>query len=220
MKLLKRLAAAVAVVALMASVGVSSAPATALCKTQITEGCTKTGQDYGIGTTIHLVRQSGKHVTVNAAWTDVTCKKSTMHGKTNTKGSETEAVKGPIEVLTLEQCSCAGGSDGSAHPVVLDPGSFALHHITGTDNATVTSYDLKVTANCTSLGTQCIFGTKAEGTVLGTLTGGNPATATANATVNHSAGTNDEGSFLCGSTAKWEAAYEITEPNPVWVATD
>lgn len=139
-------------------------------------------------------------------------------GKTeNTGGSESQ-VKLSVGSLTFGECSCAGGVVGNTHLAALETGSLEIQRISGADDGTLTGKGQKITFNCTSLGTQCIFGTKVEGTDLGTLTGGNPATIDESATVNWFSGTNDEGSFLCGSTAKFEAAYEVTGPKPLHVA--
>lgn len=107
---------------------------------------------------------------------------------------------------------------GSAHVTLLESGELEVHHISGTDDGTLTGKSTKLTVNCTPAVTQCIFGTNGEGTDLGALTGGNPAALDGGATVSWLSGTNDEGSFICGSTAKWEGAYEITSPKPLHVA--
>lgn len=204
---------------LTAFFGAGSASATVLCKTTMTSECAIASWTHATGTTLHAVLDPGAHATLNAVWTDVTCKKSTIHAKTDNQGSATETVRALIESLTFEECECTGAGAGTALPTVLAKGELEIHYISGTHTATVTSIGTKVTFNCTPLGTQCIFGTKAEGTDVGTLTSGNPATVDEAGTVNWSSGTNDEGSFLCGSTAKWEGTYEITEPKPLYVAT-
>lgn len=208
--------AAVAVGAFMAFIGAGIASGTVLCKETWTTTCTATNKEYNGGQPIHIVLQVGKHATLNAAWTDVTCKTSTLQGEIASVASTGAATVINLSSVSWGECSCAGGSVGTAHPKTLETGSLAVSHINGSDDGTATGTGQKITYDCTPLGTQCIFGT--TNAHLGALTGGNPATISANATVNHYNGPDDEGVFICGSTAKWEGAYEITSPKALYVS--
>lgn len=213
MKYLKLVVMAAIAAMTLTGLAPGTASATVGCKTTTTP-CT---DKYPAGTEAHVQLVTGTKAIVNAVWTDVECGSTTGKGTLTKAGSATETVSGPIETWTAGECKCAGSAAGSAHVTFLQTGSLEGHHISGTENGTVTGFNQTITVNCTPLGTQCIFGTKGEGTHLGVMTGGTNPTIHGAATINHFAGTNDEGTFLCGSTAKWEAQYEVTSPKPVYV---
>ncbi|HEU4599703.1 MAG TPA: hypothetical protein VFS26_08145 [Solirubrobacterales bacterium] len=218
MKHLKMLGlVAVAAVALTAAGAGGTASATVLCKTTLTTGCAAAGWDYAKGTAVHIALEVGQHATLNAFWTDVTCRKTTIELKLANTGGASETVIGNIESLTPEECSCAGGPVGTAHATTISTGSGEIHYISGTHDGTLTGSGTVITLNCTNLGTQCRFGT-GSGIHIGTLTSGDPATADGVATLVSSSGTGDEGIFICGSSATWEAKYEVTAPKPLYIA--
>lgn len=196
MKIMKMLGlAAIAAAALMAFVGAGTASAgTVLCKTT-TLPCK---EDYPAGTTIHAELATG-HATLKAGFANITCKKSTVQGKTET----TTTPEGKISKLTFEEC-------GEAKVVVLNPGRLQIHHTGGhVGNLTVSETEVTVSVG----GVSCTYG----GTITSglTVTGGSPASMIANeANIPKVAG-----GFLCANPAKWTAHYKVTTPNPLFIST-
>jgi len=98
-----------AATALMAFVGASTVSATVLCKTPGTGSPTGTtcpaNQAYPAGTEIHAVTEGNIVLTAGNEFTEITCKKGTIKGKTLNEGSATETVKGEVEKWTFEECS-------------------------------------------------------------------------------------------------------------------
>ncbi|MDQ3724769.1 MAG: hypothetical protein M3335_02580 [Actinomycetota bacterium] len=211
MKYVKTLGlAAVAAMALMAFFGASSASATVLCKTTITEGCVSSGQHYPAGTQIVATSTNTK---LTAGSATVSCAHSEVKGKTSNTGSASETVFGPISTLTFTTCS------STVH--VLNPGSLEVHHLNKTAEkprqmGSLTSKNAAVTVNI--FGVSCVYGTSAAGTNLGVITdnaGSNPSTTTVDiaTTVERK-----EGGFLCPSTGVWEGTYTITSPHSLFIA--
>jgi hypothetical protein len=230
MKYVKMLGlAAVAAAALMAFVGASTASATVLCKTPGTGTPTGTtcpaNQAYPAGTEIHAVSEGNLVLTTGSEFTEITCKKGTVKGKTSNEGSATETVSGAAETITWEECSTP---NGACTVTTLKPGTLEVHWIEGVDknekgevtavtgshNGTLTSNGAEITSSCASIfgNIHCIY--KAAEEDLGTVTGGNPATADFESTPVNIIAT----SGLCPSGPKWDAKYEITSPNPLYVA--
>jgi hypothetical protein len=216
MKYLKMLGlAAVAAMALMAFLGASSASATVLCTATETP-CTGTHlitptNDKWLHAVLeklnpeepsaaaYLLSTSGAGSTT--AEPLVKCTESTVTAESEETGDATHTAKGLVTSLTF------GGCEGTTVDV-LAAGTLEVHHIANTDNGTVTSKNAEVTVN---IGVSCTYGSGA-GTDIGTLTGGPMATMDISAVVNKVAG-----SFLCPSTAIWEAKYTVTEPEPLYV---
>lgn len=106
--------------------------------------------------------------------------------------------KGPA--TSISQTGCTNGW----HVTVISAGSFEIHYISGSFNATVTSNG--TTFEATRFGITCRYATTA--TDIGTITGG------LNSTLHLSAGIPfHSGSGLCGSGATtWTGNYEVTTP--------
>lgn len=206
MKHLKMLGlAALAVAAVMAFIGASSASATVLCKTTPVSNSCPSGWDYPAETTIHATVEGTVHLV--AGFVNDTCANGTVRGKTANTGGASETVNGSIEVLTFEECTCP--------TTVITKGSLEIHWIPGSNNGTLTGRGSEVTVNCS--GVTCTYGTAANGTDLGKATGS--ATDTEKATMDISATLPKlAGSFLCPSTGEWTGAYWVTEPVPLWFA--
>lgn len=207
MKFLKMLGvAAIAAAAMTAFAGATTASATVLCK--VTSTPCGAANHYPAGTSVKGQLKPGTTAELQSIWTTIECNKAELAGKSSNTGSSTETVTGLIEVLAFEECSCAGGP---VHITVLEKGSVEIHHITGTDNATVTAKNSKVTVKCTALGSSCIFGTSATGTDMGEITGGTePAEMHPKTTLTWISG--DAGAFICGSTSTWSGEFELIEP--------
>ncbi len=226
MKYVKMLGlAAVAAAALMAFVGAGTASATVLCATEPvangagTEHATcPEGWAYGAGTVIHAVLDPEQHATLTDGEGNkiITCKKSTVKGKTTNEGTATETPDGPIEVLTFEECTSPFLGNTACTVKTLKGGELEVHWDIDTVNGTLTSRNAEVTTNCNSIfGTiHCIFTT--VNTDVGTLTGGNPATLDAESNKISQVATN----ALCPGEARWDAKYEVTEPKPLYVANE
>ena len=228
MKYVKMLGlAAVAAAALMAFVGASTASATVLCKVEGTGPPTGTtcpaNSAYPAGTEVHAVLDPGtgpaKLVT---SFKTIECKASTVKGSTSNEGSATETVKGTIEAknLTFSECNC--------EVKVLAGGSLEIHWGETIENekkekewrgdtghdATLTSTGAEVTSECSTVFglVHCIY--KTNGTTLGVLTHGNPATMDIENSNIPRLVTNP----LCAEKAEWSAKYEVTTPKPLFVA--
>jgi hypothetical protein len=186
--------AAVVAAVLMALVGMGTASATKLYSG---------GGPLGSGTTLHAVLEAS--TVVQAGFGNIACHGSTIHVGTTNEGGATETVLGPISTLTFE--ACTGNT-----VTVLSKGALEIHHIPGTTNGTVTSSDSEWTLISHSSGVHCIY--KTEGTDLGVLTGNTsgPATLDVEATI-----VRVPTSFLCASSAKMTAKYDVTSPSPLWV---
>ena len=205
--------AAVAAAALMAFVGASSASATVLCKTNPVAEKTGTvcpsSWAYGANTTIHAVLKAGTKAKLVTSFKTIECSKSTVHGDTTNEGSATETVDGPITILTFEECNCEVVE-------VKKPGSLEIHWIENSHNGTLTSSGAEVTTICSSVfgKVHCVYTTNE--THLGVLDGGAPAIMTIkNAKIPVDAANSDK---LCPEKSEWTAEYEVTEPNPLYVA--
>lgn len=204
--------AVVAAAALAALVGVGTASATVLCKTEPTGGGTGTkgttcpeGWAYTAGTEIHGVLDPGTKSVTTTLYLNIECEESTFAGATTNEGSETETVQINVTTWTFGKCNC--------EVKILSTGSLEIHWVADSFNGTVTSTGLEETVTCgTVFGSiHCIYRT--SNTDLGTMTAGTPATIDiANAELLRTA-TNE----LC-DTDHWDAKYEITSPKPFYVA--
>jgi len=226
MKYVKMLSlATVAAAALMAVVGASTASASVLCKTKPVANGAGTanatcpeGWAYPVGTEIHGVLDPEQHFTLTDGEGNktLTCKQSTVKGKTTNEGNSTETVNGVIETLTFERCTSPFLGETACTITTIKGGTLELHWMGDTFNGTLTSDGAEVTTTCSSIfgSIHCIFTTVK--TDIGVLTGGNPATLDIeNARISQSP-TNS----LCPAEAKWDAKYEITEPKPLYLANE
>ena len=191
MKYIKMLGlAAVAAMGLMAFAGSASA-------TELYNGATTVKS----GTVLDFSLKSGTSalLTETGGSTLDTCTGSTVKGKVTNAGSSTTTVTGENTSITWTGCTFPTTT------VVL--GKLEAHHVTGTTNATLTAdAEIGVTINTVFFGS-CVYGVK-TGTDLGLVTGGNPATFTANAVAVKLSGS----AFACPETSKWQASYTSTEP--------
>jgi hypothetical protein len=199
--------AAVAAMALMASIGAGTASATVLCNVNIlTTGCTTATppQHYPAGTPIHASLPTGNEALLETTGGTILdrCKKSTIKGEVKNAGSSTTTVSGPIQTLTWEECTT------TTNTVIT--GELEIHHIAGTDNGTLTAKNTQVTV--VVFGESCIYGAGA-GLDLGTLKGGSPATISINTIVKKVGG-----GGLCPAETRWTASYTVNEPNPLYVS--
>ena len=211
MKYLKMLSlAAIAAASLMALVGVGSASAAELCSTSTTP-CS--GTKYESGTPLHANLESGTKATLTNSITNVTCEASTVEGKTTSNGGSGVAITGEITNLTFTtNCKTASGTActvtviNKPYPATISGGGTAAgatSTLTVSDpsgaGATVVCGFL---INCTFTTTDASLSVKNEAD-------GSP-TATASVILTRSGG-------ICPSTSTWDAAYDITNPSPLFI---
>jgi hypothetical protein len=138
-----------------------------------------------------------KHVLLHNDTANIECE-STVEGDVTTHGTGVTA-GGPIDILSFFNCTGGWTVD------VVTNGSLEIHTTStaGHGKGTLTSTGATVVA--TGFGISC--GYQTNNTHIGTVTGGNPATLTIEASIpRHS------GSFLCGGgNANWTGAYVTTQ---------
>lgn len=207
MKYVKTLSlAAIAAAALTAFIGAGTASATVLCKVEPTGSPTGTvcppGNAYSAGTELHMSLAEPAKLTSKMFTYE--CKAGTLKGKTGNEGSATETVKVPLETMTFSQCNC--------ETKVLKPGTLEIHWISGTRNGTVTISGEEETFTCNTIfgGIHCLItpSTHDIGTIIG---GKQPEQKTENRQV-------DPTNILCDENPEWDGRYQVTSPNPLWIA--
>jgi len=205
MKYVKMLGlAAVAALALMAFVGVGSASATTLCKTNSTPCPAEWKVKKGDKLTASLDPKTT--ALLQAGFANVTCTESHVEGTVENEGSETETVSGPVTSVTFGSCNC--------EEVKVNVGGSLELHYTEKMNGTLTSKGATATVKCA--GVTCKYKTAASGTHMGTLTGSDATGGAATLDIaTHLE--KHEGSFLCANSAEWTASYVVTTPNPLYV---
>jgi len=188
--------AAMAAMALMAFAGAGTASASVLCQTA-TNPCTS---PYSNGTTIEATLESGSTATLRDTSSSIvnTCTGSSVSGSL-TNGSSTATAKGAVETKNLTWSGCTAEAT-----TTVTPGEIEIHATTS-GNGTVTAKGLVVTQRVSGLSCSYTAGT---GINLGSYT---ESTKTINVNVVVSKDSNHS-SFLCPSTAVWEAKYVITKP--------
>jgi hypothetical protein len=203
MKYIKMLGfAAVAATALMAFLGAGTAAASqsVLCKTAVNP-C-PTAEIYGVGTVLDFSLKSGTSalLTETGGGTLDTCTESTVKSKiTVAGGTEGKTATGENTSITWGKCTFP--------TVTVTLGKLKIDPIEKTTNGTLTAdSEIGVTINTVFFGS-CVYGVK-EGSVIGTLTSGAPASFDANATAVKLSGS----AFACPETSKWTATYVATEP--------
>jgi hypothetical protein len=198
MKYIKMLGlAAVAAAALMAFVGAGTASAAGvLCSAQ--EAPCGAGNKWGTQTlefsasASTLLRETSLGETIN------TCRKSFVSG-TITNGNSSSNASGSISSLTWTECTWTTTTVANGGLEVVSAGSH--------DGAVRANAEVKVTISIPFFGS-CVYGVTA-GTILGTITEGNPATFDSNAVVSKSSGS----SITCPNTANWTGTYTQTVPS-------
>lgn len=202
MKYLKMLSlAAVAALAVMASVGGGTASADELCtEPPVGNMCpagkliTEVDLSLTIGTSTKLTTTEG--TTLN------TCTEETLLWKISSQGTGVDPITGPVTAWFR-------GSGSTPCTFTIDTtknGSLSVTNSSGT-SGTVTGISNEVTIN-TGLFGSCVFSTGA-GTKFGTITGGT------NKLVVNTVLTRVSG--LCPSTERWEATYTITNHSVVYI---
>lgn len=127
-----------------------------------------------------------------------TCSASKLKNEITSAGGEETIVTGSNQELTWSSCTFTTKTTSL--------GKLEVKYTSGSNGTVIADSEIAVTVNTVLFGS-CIYGV-AAGTSLGTLTGGSPSTFDANAVVEKRSGS----SFACPSTAKWTATYTNTTP--------
>jgi hypothetical protein len=198
MKHAKALSLAVATAAaLMAFVGVTSASATVLCKTE-TDPC---ASPYGKGTE-WAAELSGKSVFETTAGESLDkCEGSKTSGVIEEAGGSAFTVKMSAGI-TWNVCDVV--------TVTVKAGTLEIHKIAGTWEGTITGKGGEVTVGL--FGGTCSF-TTGNGIDIGTLKPGLPPRFILNPKLKKSAG-----GILCPAEVAWTAEYKFSTPSPVYVS--
>jgi hypothetical protein len=178
----------VATTALMAFVGIASANPVLT---------SPAGTDY----TGELTMTATASLLTQAGFANLTCTESTIKGKVETNNT----TKASWKITTLDYSGC------NAIFNTLSNGSLEItpNAPTGSNKGTLKGFGSEVTVS--TLGVSCVYGT-AAGTTLGTVTGGNPATVSINASM-----PKISGGFLCGNPMSATGAYTVTSPKPLLI---
>src|SRR5690349_740845 len=200
MKYLKMLGvAAVAAAALMAFLGAGSASATVICKNNL--NTEKSSEPYPEGTKGKASAVSSIQAATTEGTVLSTCTGSVVESTLENAGSATTTVKSGVSSITWSGCTVTTDT--------INGGFAELHHIAGTDNGTLTTFNTEVTIN-TGLFGSCVF-TSGNGTDVGTTVGGNPGSLTLNTVFTRKSG-------LCPTSLRVTGKYAATEPKNAWVA--
>lgn len=195
------LVATLALAAMMLA-GAGSVSATVLCKTTTTP-CISS---YGNGTKIAASLSGSMILEVpgeEEPFPFTTCMKTTIKATVVGAGGATTTVTAPVESLTAETCTGMFSA--------LEKGSLEIHHISGSDNGTVTGLSFALTTQLLFFGS-CIYGT-ATATDVGTLVGGELPILKVSEQVIRRPGSGAS----CPNEMRWTGEFKITEPAPLYV---
>jgi hypothetical protein len=148
-----------------------------------------------------VIESSGTNAVLKAGFATVECANSAVSGVVTNAGGASSTVEGDISTLDFTNCNMT--------VTTLKEGTLVVHHISGTKNGTLTSTGAEVKVDNHSV--SCVYGTP-NATDIGTITGGEPATLNASASL-----TKISGGFLCANTAAWTASYTVTNPTSLFV---
>jgi hypothetical protein len=199
MKYLKMLGlAAVAAAALMALAGTGTASATVACK--LTETPCAASNEWEIGTSGLATLKAGTSAVMRTTGGEavITCNKGHVSGKLENKGGPTQTMHQPGSAANVAYEECTQTMD------TIKGGEAELHHIAGTDNATVTLKGFETTV--LTIGVTCTY-TYGTGIDVGVITGGTKPSMDVSAVLPKSAG-----SFLCPTTVTGQFEGTLTEP--------
>jgi hypothetical protein len=190
---------AAATAVMLVIIGVGSASATVLCTSTSTPCSGKV--PWGASVAANLKAGTSTIFETTAGEQIATCTGSSLTGHITNEGSATETVQGPFTGLTWTGCNVP--------TITTNLGSFEIHHISGSDNGTFTSF--LTTIRLTIFGVTCGYDTT-NGVDLGTLSGGTDPVLSISAVL-----PKEVGSFVCPSDIRWTAQYTFTEPVPLYV---
>jgi hypothetical protein len=186
--------------------GAGSASATVLCK--ITATPCGAANHVSAGSLIEAELKPGTAAVLEAPMNPtITCSTGGLVYKTETTGGAASTVAGSTVRWPSLECH-ANGIGADIAVTIL--GQFEFHHISGTENATITAKNVEFWFKYTFLESGWCKAKSPEGsTDFGTLVGGASPTIVVNASFTTS--------FSCGMTANFKAEYTITNPKPLYV---
>lgn len=207
------LLAAMAVTALMVTIGsgTASATPTALCKAPTTFAglpICEPNHLYPAGQNIHAILEPGAAVTIATPNGVVVCTFSTLDANTE---QQTEKPLGAI-VNVLIFGNCHNGEE-EVEVVTVKRGTLDIEIIDlpfWTHNGTLTLTGTEITVLFKKTGAHCFF----DAGHTGVLTGGAMATIDWSGTL---IGTGGNAQCLPGN-ANWNGAYTVTTPEPLWIS--
>ncbi len=198
---------AVAALALVA-LGNASASATTLCSTN-TSACT--GTIYKSGTTISASLKAATIFT--SFFTNITCQKSALGGKTTSNGGAGLPVTASITSLTVEECKTTGLNECTLTAANLPWSASFSANGGGNGSLLLSSSGVGNPAVHLNCGGGAVMDCTVKATTLTlNVTGGNPMATAAGKELPM-----EEEGKLCSKEYKWDVEYEITAPKPLFV---
>jgi hypothetical protein len=203
---------AVAALAVMAFVGVSSAAAAKVCSTTGTGAACAAGHGSELTTQALSAKQAAtRGIKLTSGFITVECDSSIT-------GESTHTGAGVITSLTFSNCNSSLGACASAGANASKAVPYAVSTTaTGGGNGEMTVTANPITGEFVCAGVTCKYTTTKAG-------GGNGKLAvtgsdTAPTVVASSIGlTKEEGSSgFCSATATWEGTYNVTSPTSLWI---
>jgi hypothetical protein len=207
------LLAAVAAMALMATIGAGSASATptALCKAPTTPNGLPLCEGfhlYPAGTNIHAILEAGTKLSIATPNGVVECKMATLNAFTEQQTAMPLGAN--VNALTFGECEDEG------EPVDVEtvkPGTLDIEIIdlpVWTHNGTLTLTGTEIRVLWTFTGDECFY----DAGHTGVLTGGPMATIDWNGIL-----TWTKGNLGCpAGNGNWNGAFTVTSPEPLWVS--
>jgi len=203
---------AVAALAVMAFVGVSSAAAAKVCSTSGTGTACASGHGSELTTQALKASSTGtRSVRLTSGFATVECDSSIS-------GESTHAGAGKITSLTFTNCTSNLGecSSATANASSTNPYTVATTASGGGNGAMIVTA-IPITGQFTCGGVTCKYTASEAGGANGTLavTGSDTAPTVAASGIKLK---KEEGSsFLCSSEATWEGNYAVTSPTSLWI---
>ncbi len=198
--------AAVAAMALMASVGAGTASAKegVLCSTT-TNPCTS---KWAVGTVLDFSAEESTPLEFTSGGLLNTCTGSTVKGKLTANPNGTGTATGENTEITWTGCTHASTTIKNA---AGNFGGLTVEKAAGSSNGTVRADgEIRVTIAGLFPGENCVYGVT-NGTHMGTLKEGNPATMEANTIATKITVAGDSCVFAPAS-ALWKGKYVLTSP--------
>jgi hypothetical protein len=199
MRYLKVLGLVAVAAALMGIAGAGTASATVACK--VTETPCAASNEWELGTFGLASLKAGTSAVMKTTGGEVviTCNGGHVSGTLQNKGGPTETMHQAGSSSNIVYEGCTKTMD------TIKGGEVELHHIAGTDNATVTIKGFETTV--LTVGVTCIY-TYGAGIDAGVITGGTKPSMDVSAVLPKTSGS----SFLCPATVTGQFEGTLTEP--------
>jgi hypothetical protein len=210
--------AAVAAAAAMAFIGASAASAAVLCN-ETPSGSPATCPEAAVYPEGSIIEGTAVNVRFTTSLANVNCQHSTSETETHNVGGSSERVIGTLTDLTFTECQTEGLTPTNCTVTAQSlPYRVEVDWLMGTHDGTFTvkhqlaSGDPAMTVMCSSLISCKLYSPQFDLP----LTGGNPATITAN-----EASIYPYEGLICPESASWDAIYQLTgTSSAVWVAKE